>query len=66
MANSAVRLLDPADVAQSAVEGIADERFLILPHAEVGDLVRGKAADPEGWLAQMRGMRAAVAAAAEA
>jgi NAD(P)-dependent dehydrogenase (short-subunit alcohol dehydrogenase family) len=64
LSNPTDRLLDPNQVADSVVEGLADERFLILPHAEVSDLVRGKASDPEAWLAGMRGMQAAVAAAA--
>jgi NAD(P)-dependent dehydrogenase (short-subunit alcohol dehydrogenase family) len=61
--NSAGELLDPAVVAEHVVEGIADERFLILPHPQVHDLVRYKARDTEGWLGVMRGLRAQAAAA---
>jgi NAD(P)-dependent dehydrogenase (short-subunit alcohol dehydrogenase family) len=64
LSNPADRLLDPHEVADAVVDGVADESFLILPHAEVRDLVRGKAADIDAWLAAMRGMQAAVAAAA--
>jgi len=33
--------------------GIADGRFLILPHPEVAGFYAGRAADPDRWL---RGM----------
>ena len=33
---------------------LADERFLILPHAEVAEYVRRKASDPDRWIAGMR------------
>ncbi len=46
--------LTPEAVADAVVEGLADERFLILPHPEVADYFRHKADDPERWL---RGMR---------
>ncbi|WP_329101528.1 SDR family oxidoreductase [Micromonospora sp. NBC_01699] len=58
MTAAAGPVLSPDEVARSVVEGLADERFLILPHPEVGRFARRKAADPDGWLA---GMRAAVA-----
>ena len=35
------------------IEGIADGRFLILPHPEVAGMYAGRAADPDRWL---RGM----------
>jgi NAD(P)-dependent dehydrogenase (short-subunit alcohol dehydrogenase family) len=47
-------VLEPEDVADAVVEGLADERFLILPHPEVAEYVRRKAADPARWLAGMR------------
>jgi NAD(P)-dependent dehydrogenase (short-subunit alcohol dehydrogenase family) len=47
-------LLDPEDVAEAVVEGIRDERFLILPHPEVAEFLALKANDPERWLAGMR------------
>jgi NAD(P)-dependent dehydrogenase (short-subunit alcohol dehydrogenase family) len=61
--NAAGELLDPDAVAAVVVEGLADERFLILPHAEVGAMVRFKAGDREGWLRVMRSLRARAAAA---
>jgi hypothetical protein len=35
-----------------------EERFLVLPHPEVLDYLRGKAADVERWLGGMRRLRA--------
>jgi NAD(P)-dependent dehydrogenase (short-subunit alcohol dehydrogenase family) len=64
VSNAAGELLDPDAVADAVVDGLADERFLILPHTQVDQLVRFKAADREGWLAAMRGLRAQAAAAA--
>jgi NAD(P)-dependent dehydrogenase (short-subunit alcohol dehydrogenase family) len=57
-------VLDPADVADAVVAGLAEERFLILPHPEVGAMQQGKVADPDGWLAAMSAVRASAAAAA--
>ena len=47
-------VLEPADVADAVIAGLAEERFLILPHAEVHEFVQRKAADPDRWLAGMR------------
>lgn len=47
-------LLEPAQVAEAVVQGLLDERFLILPHPEVARYLEGKARDPERWLAAMR------------
>jgi NAD(P)-dependent dehydrogenase (short-subunit alcohol dehydrogenase family) len=46
--------LEPEEVAASVVEGIRDERFLILPHEEVAHHLALKGANPERWLAGMR------------
>lgn len=46
--------LEPEAVADTVLQGLADERFLILPHPEVADYFRRKADDYERWL---RGMR---------
>jgi NAD(P)-dependent dehydrogenase (short-subunit alcohol dehydrogenase family) len=42
------------EVAEAAIRGIAEERFLILPHPEVAEYFRRKAQDYDRWL---RGMR---------
>jgi NAD(P)-dependent dehydrogenase (short-subunit alcohol dehydrogenase family) len=47
-------LLEPEEVAAVVVAGIRDERFLILPHAEVGQYLALKGAQPERWLSGMR------------
>lgn len=47
-------VLEPLYVADIVMEGIADERFLILPHEDVGEFYRRRATDPDRWLASMR------------
>ena len=49
--------LDPQEVAQAVAEGIRDEQFLILPHAEVGEFFRRKASGYDRWLRGMRRLR---------
>ena len=49
--------MEPADVAEAVVQGIAAERFLILPHPEVGEYFRRKADDYDRWLRGMRRLR---------
>ena len=44
----------PDDVADCVVQGLAAERFLILPHPKVADYFAVKATDYERWLAGMR------------
>lgn len=46
--------LEPEDVAEAVVQGMRDERFLILPHEEVASHLALKGSDPERWLAGMR------------
>jgi NAD(P)-dependent dehydrogenase (short-subunit alcohol dehydrogenase family) len=52
--------LEADAVAEHVVEGLRAERFLILPHPEVAEYVRRKAADPDRWLAGMRKLAAQV------
>jgi NAD(P)-dependent dehydrogenase (short-subunit alcohol dehydrogenase family) len=47
-------VLEPEQVADAVIEGLADEQFLILPHPTVLEYVRRKAADYERWI---RGMQ---------
>lgn len=49
-------VLTPDQVADAVVDGLAEERFLILPHPEVATFAQRKATDPDGWLAAMRTM----------
>jgi NAD(P)-dependent dehydrogenase (short-subunit alcohol dehydrogenase family) len=52
-----LEVLEPEDVAEAVVEGLRDERFLILPHPEVAEYFRRKAGDYDRWLAGMRRLR---------
>lgn len=47
-------LLEPEAVADSVVEAIRADRFLILPHPEVHGYEEHKVADRDRWLAGMR------------
>ncbi len=47
-------LLEPEDVAEAVVQGIRQENFLILPHADVARYLALKGAAPERWLNGMR------------
>jgi NAD(P)-dependent dehydrogenase (short-subunit alcohol dehydrogenase family) len=51
---AAGRVIEPAEVADAVVAGLAQERFLILPHPEVEAFYRNRASDPDRWLAGMR------------
>ena len=48
------------DVAEAVVEGLAAERFLILPHPEVETFFQRKATDYDRWLAGMRKLQASL------
>jgi NAD(P)-dependent dehydrogenase (short-subunit alcohol dehydrogenase family) len=47
-------ILTPDAVAATVVSGLADESFLIVPHAEVARFWAQKARDPDRWLAGVR------------
>jgi NAD(P)-dependent dehydrogenase (short-subunit alcohol dehydrogenase family) len=49
-------------VADAVIEGLADERFLILPHPETLEYFRRKANDYDRWLRGMRRFRKEVTA----
>lgn len=48
------QILEPEQIADAVVTGLAAETFLILPHPEVGRFWAQKAADPDRWLAGLR------------
>lgn len=53
-------VLTPDQVAQSVIEGLEAERFLILPHPEVLTYMQRKATDYDRWLGGMRRLRAKI------
>jgi NAD(P)-dependent dehydrogenase (short-subunit alcohol dehydrogenase family) len=59
-------MLTPAAVADAVIEGLAEQRFLILPHPEVLEHFRRKASDYDRWLAGMRRLRTTVKSEREA
>ncbi len=45
--------IEPDDVADALFAGMAEDRFLILPHPEVDAYYRARAATPDKWLTGM-------------
>ena len=56
----AMGMIEPEDVAEAVAEGLAADRFLILPHPEVATYVERKATDRDRWLAGMRRFQSAL------
>ena len=56
--------ISPEQVADATLAGLADERFLILPHPQVAEYFRHKAGDYERWLRGMRRLQAKTDSAA--
>lgn len=52
-----IKSILPGDVAAAVVEGLADERFLILPHPEVAEFFERKAEDHDRWLRGFQRLR---------
>ncbi len=46
-------IIEPEQVADAVIAGLAAEKFLILPHAEVAEYMQRKAADRDRWIAGM-------------
>jgi NAD(P)-dependent dehydrogenase (short-subunit alcohol dehydrogenase family) len=57
--------VEPEAVAEAVVLGIRSERFLILPHPEVGEYFRRKAEDYDRWLRGMRRLREGILSASQ-
>jgi NAD(P)-dependent dehydrogenase (short-subunit alcohol dehydrogenase family) len=57
---SAGAVLEPAQVARDVLAAIDEERFLILPHADVLDMFQQKASDYDRWLRGMRRYQASL------
>jgi len=45
--------IEPEAVADALFAGIAEDRFLILPHPEVAAYYQARAADPDRWMTNM-------------
>lgn len=50
----------PDEVADAWVRSLDDDRFLVLPHPEVGDYYASRAADTDRWLGGMQRLQAKV------
>jgi hypothetical protein len=57
--------LEPDQVAEIVLQGIREEKFLILPHPEVAQYFSRKATDYDRWLKGMRRLRANILAASK-
>ena len=60
-----VATVEPEEVAGAVVEGLAAERFLILPHPRVAEFFRRKADDYDRWLTGMRRLQSRAGALPE-
>ncbi len=52
--------IEPAEVAEAVVRGLADEKFLILPHPEVAGFFQNKANDYDRWIGGMKKLQRSV------
>ena len=46
-------MMEPEELAEIVVEGLAEERFIILTHPEVLEYMRRKTNDYDRWIAGM-------------
>jgi NAD(P)-dependent dehydrogenase (short-subunit alcohol dehydrogenase family) len=51
-------MIEPEAVAETVVQALDEERFLVLPHPEVEEYMRRKAGDYDRWLRGMRRLQA--------
>ncbi|MFG2820437.1 SDR family oxidoreductase [Kitasatospora sp. NPDC048365] len=52
--------IEPAQVAEAALDAMAADRFLILPHPEVADYYAARATTPDRWLDGMSRLQQAI------
>jgi NAD(P)-dependent dehydrogenase (short-subunit alcohol dehydrogenase family) len=52
--------LEPEQVAEAVIQGLDEEKFMILPHPETAEFFRRKASDYDRWLRGMRRLQATV------
>lgn len=52
--------ISPEEVADFVIRGLAEEKFLILPHPIVAEYVQRKARDHDRWIAGMRKIQAKI------
>lgn len=52
--------VSPEEVADVVVAGLAEEKFLILPHPEVAEYIQRKAGDYDRWIRGMRRLQSKV------
>ena len=57
--------IEPSQVADAVLAGLADDRFLILPHPEVADYYATRATQTDRWLGGMNKLQRKVEAALE-
>ena len=50
-------IMEPADVAESVIQGLSEESFMILPHPEVKTYFQRKASDYDRWIKGMARLR---------
>lgn len=51
-------MIEPSVLCESVVETLREERFLVLPHAEVLDYLQRKAGNYDRWIKGMQGLQA--------
>ena len=47
-------MIEPAELCDTVIEALAEERFLVLPHPEVLTYMQRKTGDYDRWLHGMR------------
>ena len=54
------QLLEPSDVAGALIDAISESRFMVLPHAVVGEYFQAKAHNYDRWIAGMAKLKAKI------